>query len=64
MCHHVLFFHVDHSILLGFSSSGRRCCALDLKPGYSPLLGQAETGLPMAALAEIEEAADDSVHLL
>lgn len=57
MCHRPSFFCVDHSIFLGLSSYGQELLG-------SPLLGQAEARLPMAALAEIEEAADDPVHLL
>lgn len=42
----------------------RRYWAQTLEPRCSPLLGQAEARLPMAALAEIKEAPDDPVHLL
>lgn len=64
VCHHGLSFHDDdyYAIFLGLSGYGQE--SLGSGRLCSPLLGQAEARLPMAALAEVEEAADDPVHLL
>lgn len=52
-------------LLPGLSSCWGKGLSSDLGVwGCSPLLGQAEARLPMAALAEVEEPADDPMGLL